>query len=150
MLILPLNARKFKECLGAGQLNQILSAILRQNFKTPSIVELGKQIDKKSAYWEPVMMPRDPVATTKAVVNESSVKKLATAISIERRAVSDPDLDRSSGGTPLQDLSNFDFCPLSPSYFDFALNRGSRGQQTRVFEVSSWNSEQARRFRVKN
>jgi len=146
MLILPVNARKFKECVAAGQLNQILAAIVRQNFKTTTIVNLGESLTLSSTFRIALMMTRDSIGTSNAAVEAIIAKKLSDNVAVERRPIGDAASDR----TKLEDLSNFAFCPLSPGYFEFALNRGLRGQETTVFEVSSWNSGRSARFRVKS
>lgn len=76
------------------------------------------------------MMTREPVVPPES---ERAVK-LTSALTVER--------------TPV-DLSDYAFCPIPSDYFKFALERGVRGQATQVLEVTSWNSGQGARFRVK-
>ena len=95
-------------------------------------------------------MPRESIAAPQASVADANAKNLTASISVERRPINAGRSNRGANRPGYEDLSNFAFCPLPTDYFDFALNRGLRGQETRVFEVSSWNSEQPARFRVKS
>lgn len=93
------------------------------------------------------MMSRDPIAQSDINEAEKNLNELARAhksglaVTMERQPIE---------GRIVEDLSGASFCPIGPNYWELALSRHLAGRSTRVFEVTTWNSVNGGRFRLKS